>query len=101
MAKNSIKLIDNNNTSKYTIYIKILKYSLMMKGSAKMNDKIKKIQSMSKEELKRIINNPESSEEDIIIASIEKGHKDIEEGNFYTMEEVIERFQKNNMVRIC
>ena len=70
MAKNSIKLIDNNNTNKYTVYIKILKYRLIMKGSAKMNDKIKKFQSMSKEELKRIINDPESSEEDVIIASI-------------------------------
>lgn len=66
-----------------------------------MIDKIKEFQNMSKEELKAIINNPKSSEEDIIIASIEKGHKDIQEGNYYTMEEVIERFQKDNMVRIC
>lgn len=64
-----------------------------------MTDKIKKFQNMNKEELKAIINNPKSSEEDIIIASIEKGHKDIQEGNYYTTEEIIQYF--NNMVRRC
>ena len=54
---------------------------------------------MSKEELKAIINNPKSSESDIIIASIEKGHKDIQEGNYYTTEEIIKYF--NNMARRC
>ncbi len=65
-----------------------------------MKDKINKFKSMSNKELMNIIYNPEASEEDIIIASVEKGHRDIKEGKYYTMEEVIERFQKNNMVRI-
>ena len=64
-----------------------------------MIEKIKKFQNMSKEELKAIINNPKSSESDIIIASIEKGHKDIQEGNYYTTEEIIKYF--NNMARRC
>ncbi len=65
-----------------------------------MEEKINKFKSMSNKELMNIIYNPEASEEDIIIASVEKGHRDIKEGKYYTMEEVIERFQKNNMVRI-
>ena len=44
-------------------------------------------------------NAPESSEEDIIIASIEKGHKDIKEGKYYTTEEIIEYF--NNLATSC
>ena len=64
-----------------------------------MIDKIKEFRNMSKEELKAIINNPKSSESDIIIASIEKGHKDIQEGNYYTTEEIIKYF--NNMARRC
>ena len=38
-----------------------------------MEEKIKKFKSMTNEQLENIIYNPESSEEDIIIASIEKG----------------------------
>lgn len=64
-----------------------------------MEEKINKFKSMTKEQLTEIIYNPESSEEDIIIASIEKGHKDIQEGKYYTMEEVREYF--NNLAAIC
>lgn len=66
-----------------------------------MEEKINKFKNMTSEQLESIIYNPESSEDDIIIASIEKGHKDIKEGKYYTTEEIIERFEKNNMVRIC
>lgn len=65
-----------------------------------MEEKINKFKSMTSEQLESIIYNPESSEDDIIIASIEKGHRDIKEGKYYTTEEIIERFEKNNMVRI-
>lgn len=64
-----------------------------------MEEKINKFRNMSTEQLRKIIYNPESSEEDIIIASIEKGHKDIQEGNYYTTEEIIEYF--NNLARNC
>lgn len=63
-----------------------------------MEEKINKFKSMTKEQLSEIIYNPESSEEDIIIASIEKGHRDIQEGKYYTMEEVREYF--NNLATI-
>jgi len=65
-----------------------------------MEEKINKFKSMTSEQLENIMYNPESSEDDIIIASIEKGHRDIKEGKYYTKEEIIERFEKNNMVRI-
>ena len=48
-----------------------------------MEEKIKKFKNMTNEQLENIIYNPESSEEDVIIASIEKGHKDIKEGKYY------------------
>ena len=64
-----------------------------------MANKINQFRNMSKEQLISIINNPKSSESDIIIASIEKGHRDIEEGNYYTTEEIIKYF--NNMAREC
>ena len=60
-----------------------------------MEEKIKKFKNMTTEQLENIIYNPESSEEDVIIASIEKGHKDIKEGKYYTTEEIIEYF--NNL----
>ena len=64
-----------------------------------MEEKIKKFKNMTNEQLENIIYNPESSEEDVIIASIEKGHKDIKEGKYYTTEEVLEHiFGKNSMV---
>lgn len=65
-----------------------------------MEEKINEFKRMTTEQLETIMYNPESSEDDIIIASIEKGHRDIKAGKYYTMEEVIERFEKNNMVRI-
>ena len=46
-----------------------------------------------------IIYNPESSEDDIIIASIEKGHRDIKEGKYYTTEEIRQYF--NNLAASC
>ncbi|MEE1389859.1 MAG: hypothetical protein U0M00_04860 [Clostridia bacterium] len=64
-----------------------------------MEEKIKKFKSMTNEQLENIIYNPESSEEDIIIASIEKGHKDIKEGKYYTTEEIVEYF--NNLATSC
>ncbi len=64
-----------------------------------MEEKIKKFKSMTNEQLENIIYNPESSEEDVIIASIEKGHKDIKEGKYYTTEEIIEYF--NNLATSC
>ena len=64
-----------------------------------MEEKIKKFKSMTNEQLENIIYNPESSEEDIIIASIELGEKDIADGNYYTTEEVLENiFGKTSMV---
>lgn len=64
-----------------------------------MEKKIKKFKNMTNEQLENIIYNPESSEEDVIIASIEKGHKDIKEGKYYTTEEIIEYF--NNLATSC
>ncbi len=64
-----------------------------------MTNKINQFKNMNKEQLIDIINSPKSSESDIIIASIEKGHIDIKEGNYYTTEEIIKYF--NNMARKC
>ncbi len=64
-----------------------------------MEEKINKFKSMTNEQLEDIIYNPEASEEDIIIASIEKGHRDIKEGKYYTTEEIIEYF--NNLAASC
>lgn len=64
-----------------------------------MEEKIKKFKNMTNEQLENIIYNPESSEEDVIIASIEKGHKDIKEGKYYTTEEIIKYF--NNLATSC
>lgn len=64
-----------------------------------MEEKIKKFKNMTNEQLENIIYNPESSEEDVIIASIENGHKDIKEGKYYTTEEIIEYF--NNLATSC
>lgn len=64
-----------------------------------MEERIKKFKNMTNEQLENIIYNPESSEEDVIIASIEKGHKDIKEGKYYTTEEIIEYF--NNLATSC
>ena len=64
-----------------------------------MEDKINKFKSMTSKQLESIIYNPESSEDDIIIASIEKGHRDIKEGKYYTTEEIREYF--NNLAASC
>ena len=64
-----------------------------------MEEKINKFKSMTSEQLESIMYNPESSEDDIIIASIEKGHRDIKEGKYYTTEEIRQYF--NNLATIC
>ena len=64
-----------------------------------MEDKINKFKSMTSEQLEKIIYNPESSEDDIIIASIEKGHRDIKEGKYYTTQQIREYF--NNLATSC
>lgn len=64
-----------------------------------MEEKINKFKSMNSEQLRDIIYNPESSEEDIIIASIEKGHRDIKQGKYYTTEEIRQYF--NNLATSC
>ena len=51
-----------------------------------MNKKI--IKNLSNEELSKIIRDSNSSEEDIIMASIEKGERDYKDGKIYTTEEV-------------
>lgn len=63
-----------------------------------MNKKM--IKKLSNEELSKIIRNNDSSEEDIIMASIEKGERDYKEGKFYTTEEVRKiLFGKNTLAR--
>jgi len=64
-----------------------------------MEEKINKFKNMTSEQLESIIYNPESSEDDIIIASIEKGHRDIKEGKYYTSEEIRQYF--NNLATSC
>ena len=64
-----------------------------------MQEKINEFKSMSNEQLEIIIYSPESSEDDIIIASIEKGHRDIKEGKYYTTQEIREYF--NNLATSC
>lgn len=64
-----------------------------------MKEKINKFKSMTSEQLESIMYNPESSEDDIIIASIEKGHRDIKEGKYYTTEEIRQYF--NNLAASC
>ena len=63
-----------------------------------MNRKI--IKKLSNKELSKIIRDNNSSEEDIIIASIEKGERDYKDGNVYTTEEVRKiLFGKSTLVR--
>ena len=64
-----------------------------------MEEKINKFKSMTSEQLESIMYNPESSEDDIIIASIEKGHRDIKEGKYYTTQQIREYF--NNLATSC
>lgn len=51
-----------------------------------MNRKI--IKKLSNKELSKIIRDNNASEEDIIMASIEKGERDYKKGKIYTTEEV-------------
>ena len=66
-----------------------------------MEDKINEFKNKSREELEKILKDPNASESDIIIASVEIGHRDIKEGKTYTMEEVLKEFEENRNVRIC
>lgn len=62
-------------------------------------EKIQMYKMMSKEDLRKIVRDNTLDEEDIIIASIELGEKDIADGDYYTTEEVLEHiFGKNSMV---
>lgn len=62
-------------------------------------EKIQKFRKMSKEELRKISRDYTRSEQDIIIASIELGKKEIADGNYYTTQEVLEHiFGENSMV---
>lgn len=61
---------------------------------------IKTIKKLSNIELSKIIRDNKSSEEDIIMASIEKGERDYKDGKVYTTEEVRKiLFGKNTLVR--
>lgn len=63
-----------------------------------MNKKM--IKNLSNKELSKIIRDNDSSEEDIIMASIEKGERDYKEGKVYTTEEVRKiLFGKSTLVR--
>lgn len=63
-------------------------------------EKIKSFRKKTIEELKEILNNPYSSESDIIIASFEKQEKEEKMGiaKYYTTEEVLNNIFGNNMV---
>lgn len=63
-----------------------------------MNKKI--IKNLSNEELSKIIRDNNSNEEDIILASIEKGKRDYKDGKIYTTDEVRKiLFGKSILVR--
>ncbi len=67
-------------------------------------EKIKFYRSKTIEELESILDNPNLEESDVIIASIEKQHKEDELGIsvYYTMDEVREHiFGKNSNVLEC
>ena len=66
-----------------------------------MEEKINEFKNQSREELEAILNDPNASESDIIIASVEIGHRDIKEGKVYTIEEVIKEFNENKIAKIC
>ena len=66
-----------------------------------MDSRINEFKNKTREELEKILKDPNASESDIIIASVEIGHRDIKEGRFYTTEEVLKNIEKNNMARIC
>jgi len=63
-------------------------------------EKLKMYREMKRDELEKILEEEKYNEEDIIIASIALGEKDIIEGNYYTTEEVLESiFGKNSMAK--
>lgn len=66
-----------------------------------MDRRINEFKNKTREELEAILNDSNASESDIIIASVEIGHRDIKEGRFYTTEEVIRNLDEKNMARIC
>lgn len=66
-----------------------------------MEEKINEFKNKSREELETILNDTNASESDIIIASVEIGHRDIKEGKVYTIEEVIKEFNENKIAKIC
>lgn len=64
-------------------------------------EKIKCYREKTIEELEEILNDPNSTESDIVIASIEQQHKEDELGIavYYTTEEVMEHiYERANMV---
>ena len=67
-------------------------------------EKIKLYREKTIEELEEILNDPNSTESDIVIASIEKQHKEDELGIsvYYTLDEVREHiFGKSRNVAEC
>lgn len=67
-------------------------------------EKIKAYREKTIEELQEIMNNPNSAESDIVIASMELADKEDELGIsvYYTTEEVLEHiFGKSKMVENC
>ena len=65
-------------------------------------EKILCFRKKTMEELEEILSNPNSSESDIVIASVELGTKQYELGMYYTTEEVLENvFGKTKMVKNC
>lgn len=66
------------------------------------SDKINLFKSMTKEELRLIAMDKTSSEEDMVIASIELGLKEKAEGNFFTTQEVFKNiFGESYLVNRC
>lgn len=63
--------------------------------------RIQYFKNMSREDLEKVLDEEEKyTETDIIIASIVLGERDIQEGNIYTTEEVLESvFGKSSMVK--
>ena len=67
-------------------------------------EKIQAFKKKTIKELQEILDNPNSTEEDIVIASFEKADKEDELGIsvYYTTEEVLERiFGKSRMAGSC
>lgn len=56
------------------------------------------VKELSDEELINIMNDDEASYIDVILASVEKGERDYERGNFYTSEEVKKRILEKSIL---